>query len=1025
MKNKTIIFCIFLCACIIRLQGQLPSFYESSVRFQEGLELFRQEQYQASSLAFEQYLAIANQGGRNGLGAQYTADAQYYKALCAWHLDRPDAESQLRAFIQNNPVHVSVPMARIWLARNTFRSKLYRETLRELAPLSIPDAWLPDSVNQEVQYMAGICHYQFRENGNALKHFSALARESGPYQVEAIRYTGILHHELHNYAASVEVLNTLPTKAQTSETVLAKARSLFALDSLEVLLQFTRDLPDALRDPELYLTLAATSIRRENYSEALQWFEQYQKSRTLINPALKYQYGYAAYQENNYSLAIPIFEQLSIQADSLSSLAAYYLAFCYLKEGRTETARLAFLKASSDRYTSSLTEDAVIQYAKISFQEKYFDDAMRQLKGYIQNYPKGKHKQEALGLLGEVFFFARNYKESVAYFESALLKDARSLSAYQRSCYYYGLDLYQKGAYQEADIYFRKGLNQAHDPEITAGCKYWYAESLFRQGHYRESARQFQHFLDMPISPRPAYYQDAWYGLGWALLKQELALDAAEAFIRFLNSSDKRQSSTMYHDALLRTGDCEFSLKNYQEALRYFQEAVQLSIPQIDYAIWRIAQIQYRTEQYSASVENCKKIIQQYKTSDYRDEALHLAAETSLKWLIDYKAASQFSRTLVQEHAMSVYVPAAWNRMGIAAYNSNDKPAAEKFFRKVLVEYCQDTAVARSALNNLNFIVPSETYVEIFTEYRQKCPEVNESLELVSWEAASDKYTAEQWQDAVALLNLYLRDFKNGNYRFTAQYYRGSSLVQLGKKQEALADLQNIADSKIHTEFRFPAAMLAGDIFSENKDYKESSEYYSIARSSAQNMEERLLSTFAEAESRSKSGDYSQAIALLTSLSTAPGVSEAKQQEARYLTGEMHMATQDTATAISIFKTLSEAGNGSLLGAKSAYQWVCIQAERMQVEGAEETALLLKDQYAGQKEWVIKAYVRLAEAYRQAGDTFQASALLEYILSQPEDYYPGMLESARQQQALLMGSPQNASPTEELKDKDTQKNKKK
>lgn len=1024
MKNKTLIV-YFLLLLSLTVEGQLPSQYESSVRYQEGIELFRLQQYQASAIAFEQYIESAHKGGKNGLGAQYIADAQYYKALCAWHLDRADAELQFRNYIQSNPAHVAVPMARIWLARNTFRNKLYRETLRELAPLSIPDAWLPDSVNQEVRYMAGICHYQFRENGNSLKQFSALANEPGPYRIEAIRYTGILHHELQNYSASLEVLNQLPSKDQTSETVLAKARSLFALDSLETLIQFTQDLPDVQRDPELYLTLAATSIRREKYKEALEWFETYQKTRTLQNPALKYQYGYAAYQEQNYGIAIPIFEQLSVQSDSLSSLAAYYLAFCYLKDGRTETARLAFLKASSERYTSSITEDAIIQYAKISFQEKYFDDAMRQLKGYVQKYPKGTYKQEALGLLGEVFFFARNYKESVAYFESAQLKDERSLSAYQRSCYYYGLDLYQKRAYKEADIYFRKGLNQAYDPNITAGCNYWYAESLFRQGHYAESARQFQSFLDMPLNPRPVYYKDAWYGLGWALLKQEKAMDAAESFIRFLNAAQPKTNSDMYFDALLRTGDCEFSLKNYKEALRYFQEAVQLSIPQTDYALWRIAQIQYRTDQYQATVETSKKIIQQYKESEFRDDALHLAAETSLKWLIDYKAASQYSRTLVQEHAMSEYVPSAWNRMGIAAYNSNDKPAAEKFFRKVLNEYCQDTAVARSALNNLNFIVTSETYVEIFTEYRQKCPEVNESLELVSWEAASDKYSAEQWQDAISLLNLYLRDFKNGNFRIQAHYYRGVAFMEMDKKQEALSDLKLVAGSTIRNEFMYPAAMRTARIYEEQGQNQLASEYYAIAKSSAQTNDDRLKATYLEAETKMKSGEFEQALGIITALTTSSGISRTLQEDAQFLYGMIQLSMKDTLSAEESFMKLAQSSYGTVAGAKAAYQWACIQAEKQNVEGAESTALMLKDQYPLQKEWVIKAYVRLAEAYRQTGDTFQASALLDYILSQPEDYYPGMLESARKQQEALLNDQGNNLKIEEKDNKASDKNKKK
>ncbi len=1004
---RLLLSCLFfLTVFFLRAQNSLPGTYEASAQYQRAMDLFRLGQYEAASSAFQLFIASKTNTSQQNFVADYEAEAVYLKSLCAWHLDRPDAEAQLRSFLSSYPAHVSAPMARVWLARNTFRNKQYRETLQEIAPLSIPDAWLPDSVNQELRYMAGICWYQYRDYAKSLKYFSDLMQYEGQWKLEAIRYTGVIQYETSDFSGAIQTLNGLGISSHTAETVLALARSYYESGQLDALLNLTQQLPDNLKDPEIYLILAATSLRQEKYAAALEWFDRYQLQRNLNYPTLKYQYAYAAFRENRYALAKPIFEQLITQADSLSSLSSYYLAFCFLKEGKTESARLAFMRAASERVPSSISEDAMMEYAKISYQEKYLQDAVTQLKSYLKKYPSGRFVSEAKALIGEVLFYSNNYKESVAFLESAKTNDDRSLSAYQQSCYYYGLELYRKKAYKEADIYFRKGFNLTQEPGITAACRYWYAESQFRQGNYSESLRQYTELIQRPAAA-DVFQAEAWYGRAWANLMQENTVEAAEGFNRYLSMADKRKSPDLYQDALLRAGDCEFYLKNYREALKHFQEAQQTGLAYPDYAIFQSGRIQYRLEKYTEAAALFKKVIQNHRESDFRDDALDQVAETYLKWLLDYKSASQYSRQLIQEHPLSEFVPAAWNRMGIAAYNSNDKPAAEKYFRKVLTDYCQDTSMAVSALNNISFIVSSDQFADVMSQYRKACPEINPALEGVAWEAASDKYEASAWKDAIPLLSLYLREYPGTPRRTDALYFRAVCYDKIGEKDKALPDLEELSLSKIVHEKMGPAWKMMGEIYTRQKQWLKAGPAFQKAREFALSSSEKWEAGMLEVQARIELSEMKSALEVIESINLLPGLSLDQRFTLQLKKAGIYLAQNDTSLAKGEYSALVQEARESAIGAEAGYQIVRMQANSGNIEAAEESALQLKDAYSAYPEWVVKAYMVMIDAYIKAGDDFQAGSLIEYILSQPEEYFPGMKEEALEKQKKLTPTPAN------------------
>jgi len=996
MWYKLIFWGLLLLGPLSFLRAQLPDQYESSTYYLEGMEWFRKGIYPSAAVKFRNYIEGGETGGKLTTQLPYLAEAQFYLALCEYLSGRKTAKEDFELFISKYAVHPQMAEARLWLARQYFREKAYRRVIQELAPLSRPDPQISDTANQEIAYMSGICWYHFKEYNKSLEELNTLIQKPGPWQIIATRFVGLLYYERKNYTETVRILSKLSPSDHTAETLLGCTRAYAQLKDISGLNDFIAQFPTETVDAEIYLIQAAACVENEKYPAAMESFDKFLSHKNIMPPALRYAYAFTAFKLEKYTLALPIFEKIGGGEDSLAAPSAYYLAFCYLQQNNIESARMAFFKASRLGAKTDIGEESSLQYAKLSFQSQQFEDALQQSQNYLAQYPSGKYENEIRSMMGEVWFQTGNYKESITLFEKNNLKDERSLKAYQRSCWYYGLELYRKQIWQEADLYFRKGFNLQQDPIVAAGCRYWYAESLFRQGKWDASLQQYQKFLELPLNPKPAYYIDAWYGMGWAALRLDKIENASEAFRQYLTLSKESENSIQYQDALLRAGDCEMALKNYAEAMQWYYKSTQTQNPYLDYSWYKIGLLNYRLEKYSEAINTWKKVIQQYPKSKYREAALDQSGDTYLKWMTDYAQASQASRTLIAEYPNSPYIPEAFNRMGIAAFNSSDKAAAEKYFRKVVTEYCSDTLASKVALNNLPFVVNTEVYAEILEAYRKSCPDINSDVENIAWEAASTPWEGGEWASALPLLNLYIRDYSTGPHVFEARYARAVCLSKTGKPQEALQDLTELINSKLIHPYVLPACLLSGELNTLLGKHETAAIQYEKALSIAVQPSERWNIMNLQIEAWVTANKYPEALKSIEQLLSQPGGSIAKRQDLEWQGGKILLLTKDTISALQKFKDLEKAATGTVAGARAQYEITRILIQTGQDTLGEEAGLYLKSNYSAYREWVIRGYMELAELYIRQQDTIQAQDILDYILSQPQDYYSGMKEAAKQ-----------------------------
>ena len=106
----------------------------------------------------------------------------------------------------------------------------------------------------------------------------------------------------------------------------------------------------------------------------------------------KYQLAFAYYMTGKYQEASEIFERISLNNSKISQSALYHLAGCYIQLGEKNKARAAFASAARMDYDQAIKEDALFNYAKVTYELSYnpFNEAIRAFNAYITQYPASK-----------------------------------------------------------------------------------------------------------------------------------------------------------------------------------------------------------------------------------------------------------------------------------------------------------------------------------------------------------------------------------------------------------------------------------------------------------------------------------------------------------------------------------------------------------------------------------------------------------------------------------------------------------
>lgn len=1003
MKKLILSFLFIIPIFVLDLKAQLSPYFEFQYLYDDASELFDKKKYGAAQKKVDAFLLAEQNIRGEERDNDLHANARFIQAVSAYHLDRNDAISLMEQYIFEFDENTKAALMGYYLGKYHFDHKKYGLAIQPLVDAYNSGA-LPQDQMTEAMFILAYAYFKEGNNSQAIHYFELVSTTENKYKEDALYYRAVILYQDQAFDEAYFAFKDLTTsKKYGEETQVYLANTMLKLKKYDELYILADDLIARPRvkgkDAQIYYIVANASFERYDYPRTTEFFGQYVGNKGKMNRTDYFRYGFAQYKQDNYSDAIPNFQKalIQIQTDSLTQVSSYYLGFCYLKLKDNENAKIAFQKASQGESSGNteISQDALYQYAKVAFATGDYSNALKALTSFAERYPRAAYIDEIQSMIGETYLLTRDYPRSIKYFESVPRNTSRAKKAYQLVCYYYGLDLYERGGFESAIPFFQKAITNNFDPDMAVSAQYWLAESVYRTDNTKGALSAFNTYLNMKGASTNEYNANAYYGQGWAYFKEKNYTAARQAFDNFIQKGARTAEKNLIVDAHLRAGDCLFLQRNYAGATTYYQQVINFRYTQGDYAYYQLGEAAYRQSNYQKSVENFDLLIKTFRTSDLRDDALDRISEIYATWIKNNSQAIKYAKMLVDEYPKSPLAADSYNRLALASYNAGDTDGAIRYFKKVVTDYASDKKNAQSALDNLAGLVSESEFDKILRDYRNQNPNMDNNLAQLVFNTGKDRFFAMNYSSAVDQFSTYINDYKNGPDYFESLIFRARAYRELGKFISALDDYKQVYTATTRNDFSNIALLEAAEIKYEQKDFTQSLQLYQTLDLQAGKLENKVQAKFGVAKNHRALGDYKLAQDALVQIANNNEVavySRTKAQveigQCQYLSGQLQSSKETFAKVEQEFK--------NAFGAESQYMITKIlfdEGKQLQVKGqtdlasgkfeeVKSAAIYMANNYSSFNYEKAKTFIVAASAYYELGNTFQAKGTLESLINE-------------------------------------------
>ncbi len=988
MKKKYLLVPLFIASGYGFGHAQISPLVKLNQNYQSGLELLQNEKYVAAAQQFkmvEQYRSkTSTQQQSNAELSTLKENAKFYAAVCAIELTNDDSEALFQEFIREYPLNPNTKLAYFYMGKAYFGQKNYVKALEwfnQADPTS-----LSAKQRLEYQFKQGYAYFEQNDIEKAEPLFEAVKKEESPFKESAtyyFAYINYLNKEYKTALANFEKLKGSPTYEASYPYYIT---SMYYLDErYEDVIDYAIPMMEKAKqkyEAEMLSLVAASYFSKSEFKNAEKYFAAYyQKDKNQVkNNLFVYQYGYSLFQNGKYKESVAILEKLNTDDVYLQN-GMFTLGKAALKLNAKEKARSAFFRASRLEFDKNLQEEAWINYAKLSYELEFNQQALESTQSFLKTFPASKRINETKTLLGEILLTSKNYQAAIDILEPIPNKTPEAKAAYQKVTYFRGLEFYNERAFPNALSMFLRSGNFPQDSEIHALSIYWMAEAMYELRKYGEAVKTFEKFLAMEEAKKTEVYNFANYALGYAAFEDEKYAKAANYFERFLRGADKDAKTV--NDATLRLADSYFVNKNYGDALTYYNRIIANKQTGEDYALFQRGMIQGLQKQDDAKIATMQSLLQKYPNSNYSDDAGFETAYTYFN-----KGELDKSKTdlvgLVAKYPRSSYVPKALLTIGLVQYNQDQDDLALESFKKVIRDY-PSTPEAKQSLESIKNIYVDRGDANGFISYAATTPLGNYSLseqDGIMFQSANNIYLRGDAKGAYEAINAYLDKFPKPIHDKEAKFIRAESLVKLGRSSEAIQDYDYILNDWT-SDYTERSLMSVSKVLMDEKKYNEAIVYlkrleitadYKAHHSYAIN---NLIKAYNELNMPDDMLKYAEIV------KTSEKSSEEEKNSSDLYAGKAYLLKADTTAAIKSFNKVVTTTK-TLAAAEAKYNLAFLQYVKGDFKTSQKTCFDLINNMPSYDYWVAKSFILLADNYLALKDKMQAKSTLLSIIDNYE-----------------------------------------
>ena len=988
MKKRYLLVPLFIASGYGFGHAQTSPLIKLNQNYQSGLELLRNEKYVAAAQQFklvEQYRSKTSTQQQSSAELSIIKEnAKFYAAVCAIELGNDDAEALFQEFIREYPLNPNTKLAYFHMGKAYFAKKDYAKALEWFNQAD------PNSLSQkqrvEYQFKQGYAYFEQNDIEKAEPLFEAVKKEESPFQESAtyyFAYINYLNKEYKTALANFEKLKGSPTYEASYPYYIT---SMYYLDErYDDVIDYAIPVMEKTKqkyEAEMLSLVAASYFSKSEFKNAEKYFALfYEKDQNQTkNNLFVYQYGYALFQNGKYKESVTVLEKLNTDDVYLQN-GMFTLGKSALKLNAKEKARNAFFRASRLDFDKNLQEEAWINYAKLSYELEFNQQALDATQNFLKTFPTSKRINEAKTLLGEILLTSKNYQAAIDILEPIPNKTPEAKAAYQKVTYFRGLEFYNERAFPNALSMFLRSGNFQEDSEIYALSIYWMAESMYELRKYGESVKTFEKFLAMEEAKKTEVYNFANYALGYAAFEDEKYVKAANYFERFLKGADKDAKTV--NDAMLRLADSYFVNKNYGDALSYYNRIISGKQTGEDYALFQRGMIQGLQKQDDAKIGTMQSLLKQFPTSNYADDA---GFETAYTYFNkgDFEKSKTDLVGLVAQYPRSSYVPKALLTIGLVQYNQDQDDSALESFKKVIRDY-PSTPEAKQSLESIKNIYVDRGDANGFISYAATTPLGNYSTseqDNIMFQSANNIYLRGDAKGAYEAINSYLEKFPKPIHDKEAKFIRAESLVKLGRSSEAIQDYDYILNDWT-SDYTERSLMSVSKVLMDEKKYNEAIVYLKRLETTADYKAHHSYAINNLIKAYTALNMPDEMIKYADIVKTSEKSSEEEKNSSDLFAGKAYLLKADTTAAIKSFNKVV-ATTKTLAAAEAKYNIAALQYAKGDYKTSQKTCFDLINNMPSYDYWVAKSFILLADNYLALKDKMQAKSTLLSIIDNYE-----------------------------------------
>lgn len=962
-----------LCFCIgLLAYAQQTAIYTSDLLdYQKALTLYNNQQYRAAQSLFDDIKSETDDEA-------IQSDCAYYIANCAVRLNQQNADDLIEDFVEEYPTSTKRNTAFLDVGDYYYENNKFSYARKWYD--KVDDSGLSRPERNRFYFQYGYSAYATGSERQAQKYLNRVV-DTKEYGSQAKYYIGYMAYEGDDYDKANEYFDQVSDEDKYKEKLAYYQADLnFKLGKFEKAIELALEqLPNADENErsELNKIIGESYFNLEKYTEALPYLKEYKGKRGKWNNTDYYQLGYTYYKQNEFENAISEFNKIVDGRNAVAQNAYYHLGESYINLEKKQEALNAFRFASEMDFDEKIQEDAWLNYAKISYEiGNPYQSVPQVLAGYLNKYPETPYKEEIETLLIDSYITSKNYKEALE-----LLKGRKSFEnkkAYQKVAFYRGIELYNESNYAEAYQMFENSLSEPQDSDFTARATFWKAETDYHLTNYNDALIGFKQFQQQSAAQNTTEIINLDYSIGYTYFKLKNYPSATEHFQKFINSNADDKLRT--NDAYLRLGDGHFVSSNYNEAISAYDKAIAINEIESDYAAFQKAMSSGYIGRVPKKQSELNTFILGYPRSSLRDDAMYELANSYIKSGNTAEAMAMYDN-LNKEYPTSEFISKALLRQGLVYYNANDNERALSKFKRVASQF-PGSGEAVQAVGTARLIYIDLGRTDEYSAWVRGLDYIDvtdSELDNTAYLAAEKQYLDGNTDKAIRQFNNYLNEFPNGIHALKSHFY----LAQLYYKKELFENAEPhyvyVVD-KPNGEYTEQALVKLSEIYLNRSNWSKSLPILERLEQEAdypQNViyaQSNLMNAYYQLENYSNAETYAEKVLNNNKLDVKV------KSDAQIIIARSAIQTGNEQKAKEAYAKVEKIATGKI-AAEALYYNAYFKHKEGQFQSSNSVVQKLAQDYSSYKYFSAKGLVVMAKNYYALNDAFQATYILESVIS--------------------------------------------